>query len=143
MISIFACAPNVRVTETYEMNQKKTTELVKGKGATAKIVKRIEYYLNGQIKSEAKITNGKHDGRYIAYHPNGVFFQKGQFKSGNEKGKWIFYNSNGQIDSLHTYKDGLLNGNTEYYVYGKCSKLIKVNCSFFCPLIHGPFKFHV
>ena len=57
MILIFACAPNVRVTETYKSNQKKTEEVVKGEGSSAKIVKRIDYYSNGQIKAEAKITN--------------------------------------------------------------------------------------
>ena len=38
---------------------------------------------------------------------------------GKEKGKWLYYNNSGQIDSIHTYSEGLLDGNTEYNVYGK------------------------
>ncbi len=119
MTLIFACAPNVRTIETYKSNQKKITEEIKGEGSNAKVVKRSEYYLNGQIKSEVKITNGKSNGKYLAYYPNGVISQKGQYKLGKEKGKWLYYNNSGQIDSIHTYSEGLLDGNTEYNVYGK------------------------
>ena len=119
MIIIFACAPNVRVTETYKSNQKKTEEVVKGEGSSAKIVKRIDYYSNGQIKTEAKITNKKLNGKYLAYHPNGVVYQKGQYKTDKEKGEWTYFNTSGQIDSIHTFKEGLLDGKTEYNVYGK------------------------
>ena len=49
MICIFACAPNIRIADAYKSNQKKTAEVVKGEGPTAKVVKIIEFYSNGQI----------------------------------------------------------------------------------------------
>lgn len=119
MFWILACAPNVRITETYKSNQKKIAEVIKGEGSTAKVVKRIEYYLNGQVKSEANISNEKLNGEYLSFYSNGLVYQKGQFKAGKEKGKWTYFNTRGQIDSIHTYKEGLLDGETKYNVYGK------------------------
>ncbi len=115
LVVLFACAPNVRIVDRYAMNEKKTVEVVKGNGNEARVTKRIHYYSNGQIKSEINISNGEANGKFITFHSNGAVASKGKFYSGKERGEWVWTNAKGSVDSIHTYKDGILHGKTQYY----------------------------
>ena len=119
---LFACAPNTRIVDRYAMNEKKTVEVVKGNGNEARVTKRIHYYSNGKIKSEINISNGEANGKFITFHSNGAVASKGKFYSGKERGEWVWTNAKGSVDSIHTYKDGVLHGKTQYY---SGEKLIK------------------
>ena len=62
---LFSCAPTIKVVDRYPSEQKKTEELVRGEGSSARTVKRIEYYSNGAKKSEVDIKLGEKYGKYI------------------------------------------------------------------------------
>jgi len=114
-----SCAPTIKVVAKYPSEQKKTEELVKGKGSSGRTVKRIEYYPNGAKKSEVDIKLSKKYGKYIGYHKNGATAVIGNYAGNQQSGKWIWTGMTGIIDSVHTYKIGVLNGKTIYYKDGE------------------------
>ena len=59
------CAPSLHIVERYPNNKEKTVELMRGKGSSRQIIKRIEYYSNGRKKSEVDINNARKDGKYL------------------------------------------------------------------------------
>ena len=84
-----SCAPTIKVVAKYPSEQKKTEELVKGKGSSGRTVKRIEYYPNGAKKSEVDIKLSKKYGKYIGYHKNGATAVIGNYAGNQQSGKWI------------------------------------------------------
>ena len=114
-----SCAPTIKVVDRYQSEQKKTEELVKGKGSSVHTVKRIEYYPNGAKESEVDIKLDEKYGKYIGYHKNGATAVIGNYAGNEQSGKWTWTGMTGIIDSVHTYKFGILNGKTIYYKDGE------------------------
>ena len=104
------CAPSLHIVEQYPDNKEKTVELMKGKGSSGRIIKRIEYYSNGRKKSEVDINNGRKDGKYLAYTKNAAISIKGRYENGSQSGKWYWYDTAGKLDSIHTYQNSRLHG---------------------------------
>ena len=103
---LFSCAPTIKVVDRYPSEQKKTEELVRGEGSSARTVKRIEYYSNGAKESEVDIKLGEKYGKYIGYHKNEVTAVIGNYAGNEQSGKWTWTGMTGIIDSVHTYKSG-------------------------------------
>ena len=120
LLILSACAPpTVRVIDRYPNKEKKTVEWVKESGSSVIVIKRIDYYTNGQTFSEVLFSNGKMHGDFIQYHPNGRIGTKGEYHSGKKIGKWVWNDEIGTIDSIHTFKDGLFNGKSEIFSSGE------------------------
>ena len=112
------CAPYLHIIERYPNNKEKTVELMRGKGSSGQIIKRIEYYSNGRKKSEVDINNARKDGKYLAYTKNAAISIKGRYEDGSQSGKWYWYNTAGELDSIHTYQNGRLHGKSTIYSNG-------------------------
>ena len=79
MMIFSACAPpTIRVIDRFPNNEKKTVEWVKERGISAIVIKRVDYYNNGQTFSEVAFANGRMHGDFIQYHPNGEIVTRGE-----------------------------------------------------------------
>ena len=116
---ITSCAPSLQIVDRYSTQEKKTVELVKGKGEAGKVVKRIEYYPRGKKKSEVAISLGKKDGKYFGYHESGTLAVRGKYSGNLQSGKWTWTGMAGEIDSIHNYINGQFHGKTIYYKEGE------------------------
>ena len=154
LLSLFLisnCGDKVReeITERYDDEQKKVLVGYKGKGSDEEIVKRIEYYKNGEISLEGNYKDGKEDGKwtfydkdgsligegiyqyglqwsgfFIDYYKNGQKWVEVNTKEGKLDGKWTTYRENGQINLVGNLKDGKQIGKwTDYKEDGSISKV--------------------
>ena len=65
---------------------------------------KIEYYPNGQIKSEVIYKDDILEGRAKWYYENGAIFKVADYKNGRTEGKFILYYDTGQIMEDKTVK---------------------------------------
>ena len=71
------------------------------------IVKRIEYFKNGNISLEHNYKDGKKDGKWTVYYKYGqMIWGEGNYKDGELDGKWTYYYENGRKEWEEDYKDG-------------------------------------
>ena len=71
----------------------------------------VEYYGNGQIKSEANWKHGKLAGKFAKYYESGKVQEEGNYSGGTFQqevfhGKWVWYYPNGKISWEGNYKNG-------------------------------------
>ncbi len=71
---------------------------------------KIEYYSNGQKKSEIEYHNGKIDGRSIKWYENGQKSEEVAWHNNKEHGKYIKWYQNGQKEIEINKRNGRLNG---------------------------------
>ena len=95
------------------------------------VVKEVDYYNNGQKKSEKSYKNGqengktlywtedgkllqeenwkngKLDGKLLTWYPNGNLMGEGNYKDGKEHGKWTGWFQDGKLLYEKYYKDGI------------------------------------
>ena len=74
-----------------------------------------EYFLDGSVKSEYNIVNGKKDGKYIEYYLSGEKHYEKYYKSGQLNGKVIEYYKNGIIKRKGQFIDDKGYGFFRYY----------------------------
>ena len=99
----------------------------------------IDYYKNGQLKSEGKYNEGKAEGLWKFYHNNSqlksekgtgkVYFDdlnlsyEGEFNNGKKVGLWKGDHENGQLKSEGNYKENEKEGLwTEYWKNGQIDR---------------------
>ena len=59
------------VKERYDDGKLKVVEYYKKVGDNQELVRKKEFYDNGQIEYEKNYKDGKQDGKYVSYHKNG------------------------------------------------------------------------
>jgi len=80
----------------------------------------IDWYENGQKKSEETYKDGKIDGKCIGWHENGKKSYEGTYKDGKIDGKWTEWWDNGNKQTDETYNNGKLDGKwTDWYSNGQ------------------------
>ena len=79
-----SCAPTLRVSDRYPNNQKKTVDVMKEEGSSYKLIKKINYYDDGNVLSEVTFTNQKMHGNFFEYHRNGRVSVKGKYNYGEK-----------------------------------------------------------
>lgn len=145
-----------KISDYYENGSKKVVDVIKGNQISSKIfydingnmLSREEYYLgklygvwegfdptselkvnffgNGNKRTEGRFVNGKLDGRRSFYTRDGHLDKEKYFSNGIETGCWIQYKHDGSktVKLMHDY--GLVkdNGNwTEFYNNGRVKKI--------------------
>lgn len=93
----------------------KTEKIVDPDTNTKKI---IEYYDNGNLKSEFHFLNNKKHGLQITYYPNKRIDTSIEYNNGKKEGKYLKYydNENNDIKTITHYKNNEKNGtHQEYY----------------------------
>ena len=82
--------------------------------------KHVEYYENGNKKSESHYKNGKPDGPRTVWYSNGQKKSEDNFKDGKSDGLWTQWYNNGQNLLESHYKDGKRDGlSTSWYPNGQ------------------------
>jgi antitoxin component YwqK of YwqJK toxin-antitoxin module len=66
----------------------------------------VEYYDNGQKKSEWHYKDGKPDGLWTEWHENGKKLKERHYKNGKPEGPWTYWNENGQKRREFHFKNG-------------------------------------
>jgi antitoxin component YwqK of YwqJK toxin-antitoxin module len=73
------------------------------------LIAEIEYFQNGEIKSEKNFENGKLDGFYAEYYENNDNTRiQGKYDQGIKIGNWYYWNSEGSCYRLERYDKGVL-----------------------------------
>jgi len=65
----------------------------------------VEYFENGQLKSNGHYKNGKYEGAWVFYYESGQLYARGNYKNSKLKGAWVSYYENGQIWFKGNYKN--------------------------------------
>lgn len=83
--------------------------------------KRWLYYKDGSISEELNYKNGFPEGKEIRYFPDGKIKQTGNYTEGYEVGEWKKFHENGELKQVSYFtKNGKLNGEVKtYYSTGK------------------------
>ena len=70
---MFSCGDNLveEVKERYDNGKLKVVEYYKKVGDNQELVRKIEYYENGQIKGEENYYHQKRDGKWVRYDEEG------------------------------------------------------------------------
>jgi antitoxin component YwqK of YwqJK toxin-antitoxin module len=83
---------------------------------------KIEYYSNGQKKSEMPFLDGIKTGEFSEYYANGQLKSKVQYQENMKLGQETSYYSNGQVKSILSYKQkeypsysAVMDGEATYY----------------------------
>ena len=118
---IQSCAPTIKIVDRHPNNQKKSSEVYRSKYLGEALQKRLEYFSNGQIKSETNFRQEKKHGKYLSYFTNGSISTEGEYKNNKKNGRWVWLGKSGKLDSIFHYKDGRLNGSYEIYNKGRIS----------------------
>ena len=95
-ISLLFSQQREEIVERYSNGVKKIIFVYKGKGSKEKLVRKLEYYDNEEIKSSIEWEKGKENGKYTFWHPNGQKFKEGTYKDGEYDGKWTEWDNSGQ-----------------------------------------------
>jgi len=77
-----------------------------GSGSKEKLVKKLEYFDNEQIKTSMEWKKGIVNGKWTEWYKNGQKQGKGTYKDGKRDGKFTWWYENGQKASEVTWKDG-------------------------------------
>ena len=78
--------------------------------------KSIEWYLNGQIKSERNYKEGKKDGNWTEWYKNGQLKIEKNYKNDKFDGKFTWWHENGQKWLEANYiNDECVSGNCDFY----------------------------
>jgi len=94
-----------QITETYKNGGIKSITYHKKTQNGIEIVKKEEYWRNGQ-KEERNYKDGKYDGLFITWYKNGQKNSEVIYKDGEKDGLETRWNDNGQKYWKGTYKDG-------------------------------------
>ena len=66
----------------------------------------IQYFRNGQIKSNAIYISDKMEGAFIAFYPDGKPEIEGAYRNGLPDGEWKRYDEKGKLTSTIRYENG-------------------------------------
>ena len=107
------CGENLieEVKERYDNGKFKIVEYYKKVGDNQKLVRKKEYYEDGQIKKEKNLKDGQLVVTILCernYYKNGQIKEEVNYKDGKGDGKRTLYYENGQIEYEYNYKDGKL-----------------------------------
>lgn len=64
---------------------------------------RSEYYADGQLKAQGRMTDGKLSGRWKWFRADGSLMRLGSFRAGEQAGTWRTYDRDGNVVSTTTY----------------------------------------
>ena len=81
-ISLLFSQQREEIVERHSNGVKKLIFVYKGKGSRERLVRKLEYYDNEEIKSSTDWKKGKENGKYTSWHPNGQKFKEGAYKDG-------------------------------------------------------------
>jgi antitoxin component YwqK of YwqJK toxin-antitoxin module len=82
--------------------------------------RRIEYYENGNVRSNHWFINDTIDGHREVFREDGTLFQIENYKMGRLHGVKQYFDFRGKINGDQEYQDGMLNGvEREYYESGR------------------------
>jgi len=95
-ISLLFSQQREEIVERHSNGVKKIIFVYKGKGSKERLVRKLEYYDNEEIKSSIEWEKGKENGKYTFWHPNGQKFKEGTYKDGEYDGKWTEWDNSGQ-----------------------------------------------
>ena len=74
------------------------------------LIKKRDYYKNGQLRGEGDVKNGELDGPFKIYHENGQLKHEGTHYNGYISGPFKIYHENGQLKQEGTYQFDELHG---------------------------------
>ena len=90
LLSLFitSCGDNLveEVKERYDDGKLKVVEYYKKVGNNQELVKKREYYKNGNIDREVNYKDGKKEGKWTTYYENGQIYEEVNYKDGKEDG---------------------------------------------------------
>lgn len=92
--------------EPKEMEQEVKTEISKND---------IEYYENGNKKTEGTLVNGKRQGKWLSYYPNGYKWSEVHFYKGVKQGPTQNYYENGMMRYQGSYSNDERSGIWLFY----------------------------
>lgn len=87
-------------------------------------IKKLEYYSNGNKKTEGGIKNNIKEGRWKYWYENGNLWSEGNFKKGLSEGKFNIYNDDGTKYMQSNYKKGIPDGCWTFFKNNKKQKEI-------------------
>ena len=90
-------------------------------GCSKSSEKRIDYYTNGSVKSEATISNGRKNGNYKEYYEDGTLKLNADVEEDTLNGKSYKYYPNGKLAEDFQFIKGRLFGVNMFY--GRNGKL--------------------
>lgn len=80
------------------------------------------FAFNAIQKNEGAFSGNLLHGDYKAFDSQNRLIEKGQFKYGIKTGEWLSWDEFGQVNCESNWKDGFLDGVSNYYKNGKLSK---------------------
>ncbi|MEZ7498117.1 hypothetical protein QO200_05130 [Flavobacterium sp. Arc3] len=69
-----------------------------------------DFYQNGKLKAQGKITNEIKNGKWKHFYDNGNLFQIGKYSNGEKTGKWEIFQENGNREAIGTFIEGKKHG---------------------------------
>ena len=84
---------------------------------------RIQYYPNGQKKTEKMYKEAYPHGMAKEFYEDGTLKQEGEFVKNSEQGTWVAYYPHGKKQAVLTFENGVQNG--PYFEYNKEGDLIR------------------
>ena len=107
-ISLLFSQQREEIIERHSNGVKKLIFVYKGKGSKERLVRKLEYYDNEEIKSSTYWEKGKENGKYTSWHPNGQKFKEGTYKDGAFNKRWVSWDNNGEKKEELTFDNGKL-----------------------------------
>lgn len=77
--------------------------------------KMLNYYKNGQLKTESYYKKGSPNGKSIGYYENGKIHYVLRFKNGQKEGEHVYYFENGNVASKVPFKNDKPHGTCYFY----------------------------
>lgn len=84
---------------------------------------RIQYYQNGNKRTEKYYKNAYPHGHSKEFYENGILKQEGEFLNNKEHGTWIVYYDTGEKSVVLNFDNGVQSG--EYFEYTKDGRLLR------------------
>ncbi len=75
-----------------------------------RMVRKVFFFENGQLKSLGGYKNGVMEGRYVEFQEDGDTLTKAYFRKGKLNGSLVEYYPNGGIQRIMTYEDNVPSG---------------------------------
>ena len=114
---LYSCAGKLvhETTDYFNENNPKQKVFYKVTRSKKQKIKEINYFLNGQVKTEISFTDTIKNGPYKKYYESGVLEEEGQYLNNELHGEGYRYFNNGRLKSQGVFKSGKLNGQGKRY----------------------------
>ena len=91
------------------------------------LIKKRDYYKNGQLRGEGNVKNGELNGPFKQYYKNGKLKSEGTLQSDELHGTILFFNDNGILYNERVYDMGIVTNDKFYSEDGSIKSPINFN----------------